>query len=403
MPRLSQARQIQQEQEEQAIAYFEGTLEPLCDPRRGQGQRYPLRTVIVTALMAMVCGCDDAEAMELWGNANAAWLAGFLEMPHGPPTQDVFLRVFAALDPEAFSAVFRAWVGLLVLRLQIQGKKHIAVDGKTSRRSFDTASGGKAIHTVSAWMSEAGLVLGQRKTEEKSNEITAIPELMRVLDLKGATVTIDAMGCQTEIAKTIVDGEGNYLIAVKDNQPTLRQDIEKTFAEAADKRVRSCDELARPAVEVSEEHDKGHGRVEKRTVQLCRDLSWLTTAEKWPGLAFVAQVLRETTVLTTGKTSSETAFYIGSDNEAGAAEAGSTIRRHWAVESKLHWVLDVAFREDDARHRARNTAQNLATLRHFALNIVRQDRERKVGVANSRKRAGFDRNYLIKLLTGASE
>lgn len=385
------------------MAYFEGTLELLPDPRRGQGKRYPLRTVIVTALMAMVCGCDDAEAMELWGEANAVWLAGFLDIPHGPPTQDVFLRVFAALDPEGFSAVFRAWAALLVLRLDIQGKKHIAVDGKTSRRSFDTASGGKAIHTVSAWMSEAGLVLGQRQTGEKSNEITAIPELLRVLDIKGATVTMDAMGCQTEIAKTIIDGEGDYLIAVKNNQPTLRQDIEKTFTEAVDDRMRSCDELGRPAVEVFEEHDKGHGRVEKRTVRLCRDLSWLTTAEKWSGLAFVAEVLRETTVLTTGKTSSETAYYIGSDTEASAAEAGSTIRRHWAVETKLHWVLDIAFREDDARHRARNAAQNMTTLRHFALNIVRQDSERKVGVANSRRRAGFDRNYLVKLLTGVSE
>jgi predicted transposase YbfD/YdcC len=403
MSRLSQAQQIQQAQEEQAVVFFERTLAPLKDPRRAQGKRYPLRTVIVTGLMAMVCGCDDAEAMQLWGEASAAWLAGFLDMPHGPPTQDVFLTVFGALDPEAFSEVFRAWAALLVLRLEIQGAKHIAVDGKTSRRSFDTASGSKAIHTVSAWMSEAGLVLGQRKTKEKSNEITAIPELLRTLDLKGATITIDAMGCQTEIAKTIIDGEGNYLIAAKDNQPSLRQDIEKTFAEAASERVRSCDELPRPVVETFEEHDKGHGRVEKRTAHVCRDLSWLTTADKWPGLAFVVQVLRETTVLATGKTSTEIAYYIGSDRAASAAEAGSTIRRHWGVESKLHWVLDIAFREDDARHRARNTAQNLATLRHFALNIVRQDSERKVGVANSRKRAGFDRNYLIKLLTGAGE
>lgn len=403
MVRLTQAAQIQQEQEQQAIAYFEATLAPLPDPRRAQGKRYPLRTVVVSGLMAMVCGCDDAEAMELWGEANAAWLGSFLDMPHGPPTQDVFLSVFGALDPEAFSAVFRAWAALLVLRLEIQGAKHIAVDGKTSRRSFDTVSGTPAIHTVSAWLSEAGLVLGQRKTGEKSNEITAIPELLRALDIKGATVTIDAMGCQTEIAKTIVDGEGNYLIAVKDNQPTLRQDIEKIFAEAEIDRVRSCDELARPIVETSEQNDKAHGRLEKRTVKKCCDLSWLTTAEKWPGLAFVVQVLRETTVLTTGKTSSETAYYIGSDRHVSVADAGSTIRRHWAIESKVHWVLDIAFREDDARHRARNTAQNLATLRHFALNIVRQDSERKVGVANSRKRAGFDRNYLIKLLTGVSE
>jgi predicted transposase YbfD/YdcC len=258
MSRLTQAQQIQLEQEQQALTFFKNTLASLPDPRRAQGKRYPLRTVIVTALMGMVCGCDDAEAMQLWGEANAAWLASFLDMPHGPPTQDVFLCVFAALDPEAFSAVFRTWAALLLLRLQIQGK-HIAVDGKTSRRSFDTASGKNPIHTVSAWMSEAGLVLGQRKTEEKSNEITAIPELLRVLDITGATVTIDAMGCQTEIAKTIIDGKGNYLIAVKDNQPTLRQDIETTFAQAFDERARSHDELPRPLVETFEENDKGHG------------------------------------------------------------------------------------------------------------------------------------------------
>jgi len=207
MHRLTEAQRIQKEQEDQALAFFEATLAPQPDPRRAQGKRYPLRTVIVIALMAMVCGCDDAEAMQYWGEANAAWLAGFLEMPHGAPTQDVFLRVFGALDPEAFSAVFRAWVALLQLRLEIQGK-HIAIDGKTSRRSFDSGSGKKAIHTVSAWMNDAGLVIGQRQTEEKSNEITAIPELLRVLDIRGATVTIDAMGCQTKITQTIVDGGG---------------------------------------------------------------------------------------------------------------------------------------------------------------------------------------------------
>jgi hypothetical protein len=174
MPRLTKAQQIQQQQQEQALEFFEATLAPLPDPRRAQGKRYPLRTIIVTALMAMVCGCDDAEAMEYWAQANADWLAGFLDMPHGAPTQDVFLRLFSALEPEAFSAVFRAWVALLQLRLEVQGK-HVAIDGKTSRRSFDSGSGNKAIHTLSAWMDDAGLVIGQRQTQEKSNEITAIP------------------------------------------------------------------------------------------------------------------------------------------------------------------------------------------------------------------------------------
>jgi predicted transposase YbfD/YdcC len=398
--RVTQAQRIEQDNEHQALTFFEGTLGALPDPRRAQGVRYPLRTVVVTALMGMVCGCDDAEAMELWGKTQADWLGGFLELPHGAPTQDVYLAVFGALDPEAFSAVFRAWAALLLLRLQTPGK-HIAVDGKTSRRSFDGASGQPAIHTVSAWLSEAGLVLGQRKTGVKSNEITAIPELLRVLDLRGATVTIDAMGCQTEIAGTIVDGGGHYLLQAKDNQPTLRQDIATTFAEAADGRRRSVDEVPRPTVEEFEEADKGHGRVEKRTLTLCRERAWLTTADRWPGLRFVAQMVGERTLLATQETSTETSYYLGSDPTATAAATAATIRRHWSIENQLHWVLDLAFREDDARHRARNTAQNLTTLRHFALNIIKQDAERKVGIANARRRAGWDRNYLLQLLTTA--
>ena len=402
MARKTKAQQIQAANAQEALAFFERTLGALPDPRRLQGQRYPLRTVVVCALMAMVCGSDDAEAMQLWAEANEAWLCGLLDMPHGAPTQDVFLSVFGALDPEAFSAVFRAWAQMLALRLRAQGK-HIAVDGKTSRRSFDTQSGKAAVHTVSAWMSEAGLVLGQRKTETKSNEITAIPQLLQVLDLRGATVTIDAMGCQTKIAETVLEGGGHYVLSVKENQPTLHDDVAATFAEATDDRQRSVDEQGRPQVEVFEQVDKGHGRVETRTLSLCRDLSWMTTAEAWCGLDFVAQVVRQRTVLASGQTSTETAYFIGSDPEASAESTCSAIRRHWGIENKLHWVLDLAFREDEARHRANNTAQNMTTLRHFALNIVKQDPDRKLGVANCRKRAGWDRNYLIKLMTGAGQ
>jgi predicted transposase YbfD/YdcC len=287
---------------------------------------------------------------------------------------------------------------LLRFRLRVMGK-HIAVDGKTSRCSLDTAHGNPAIHTVSAWLSDEGLVLGQIKTADKSNEITAIPELLRVIDVRGATVTIDAMGCQMEIAKTIVDGGGHYLLAVKENQPALHQDLVATFAEAADDRMRSVDESARPAVEVFEESDKGHGRVEKRSVELCRDLGWMMTADRWDGLACLVKVTRERTVLATHKTSMETAYYIGSDARLDAPGAANRIRRHWSVENELHWVLDMAFREDEARHRARNTAQNMTTLRHFALNLLKRDPDRKHGVANSRKRAGWDHDYLLRILT----
>lgn len=398
MPRITQAQRIEQDNEMQALAFFEQTLATLPDPRRAQGIRYPLKSVVVIALMAMVCSCDDAEAMEVWGEANEKWLEGFLVLPHGTPTQDVFLSVFAALDPNAFGAVLRSWAALLALRIRARGK-HIAIDGKTSRRSFGSET--PALHTVSAYLSDAGLVLGECKTDCKSNEITAIPELLRLLDLRGATVTIDAMGCQTQIAQTIVDGDGHYLLAVKENQPTLYQDIATTFTEADDDQMRTVDEQQRPKVEVFEDIDKGHGRVEKRTVKLCRDQSWLTSATRWPALAFVVQVIRERTVLATQKTSTEAAYYIGSDVDASASQVAQKIRRHWSIETELHWVLDMAFREDEARHRAKNTAQNMTTLRHFSLNIVKQDSKRKLGVANSRKRAGFDRNYLLQLLMGA--
>ncbi len=400
MARQTQAQNIEDHNEQQALAYFKATLAALPDPRRPQGVRYPLLTVVVSALMAMICGSDDAEAMEAWSLTNKDWLATFLPTPHGPPTQDVYLALLAALDPDAFGGVLRSWAALLALRMQVTDK-HIALDGKTSRHSFDTGSGRKAIHTVSAFLSEAGLVLGQCKTEEKSNEITAIPELLALLDISGATITIDAMGCQTEIAKEIRQGQGHYLLAVKDNQETLHKEIIETFQEAADERMRAFDEEPRPTVEVAQDVDAGHGRVETRRVSVCRQLAWIGTASRWKDLSFVVKVERERSVLTSGKTSYETAYYIGSDPEASAEQVANNIRRHWSVENSLHWVLDMAFREDEARHRSRNTAQNMTILRHFALNIIKQDPNRKLGVANSRKRAGWDRNYLLSLLSTA--
>jgi predicted transposase YbfD/YdcC len=399
MARVTQVQEIERENEAQALGFFEAMLGALPDPRRRQGVRYPLKSVVVTALMAMVCGCDDAESMSLWGEHNAEWLSEFLELPHGTPSQDVFLAVFAALDPAAFSDVMRAWAQLLSQQFKQEGR-HIAVDGKTSRRSFDTQAGQPAIHTVSAWLSDAGLVLGQLKTRTKSNEITAIPELLRTLDLRGATLTIDAMGCQVDIAQEIIKGGGHYLLAVKENQPSLRQDIATTFVQAQQEGRCVSDDETLP-VEVFSENDKGHGRVERRSVTLCRDLRFLNTAERWPGLCFVVKVERERTVLTTQKTSIETAYYIGSEPESPGVKVARFIRRHWSIENELHWVLDMGFNEDQARHRAKNTAQNMTTLRHFAINIVKQDKTRKGGIALARKQAGWSRPYLIQLLTGA--
>lgn len=394
MARVSEAQRVEAANEEAALAYFDEAMVTLADPRRRQGQRYPLRSILVIALMAMVCGCDDAEAMEIWAEANEQWLGTFLALPHGVPTQDVFLHVLGSLEPKAFSRVYQRWADLVSLRLG-EGNRHIAIDGKTSRRSGSPTNGQAPIHTVSAYLREAGVVLAQTQVLEKSNEITAIPELLAVLDLRHATVTSDAMGCQTEIVESIVKAGGDYLICAKGNQPTLEEEVKETFREADDPRRRAVDEAPRPEVALHEETEKGHGRIEQRTVRVTSCLDWVQSSDRWVGLGYVVEVRRERTVIATGKTSFETSHYIGSGTPPSAQRAASLIRQHWSIENGLHWVLDVAFREDDARHRAKNAAANMTTLRHFALALVRNDSTRKLGVANTRKKASFMRDYLI--------
>ena len=268
--------------------------------------------------------------------------------------------------------------------------------GRSSSKGEKTAP----LHTVSAWMSDLGLVLGQQKTADKSDEITAIPELLRLLDIRGATVTIDAMGCQTKIASAIIAGGANYLLAVKDNQPTLHSDIKTAFDDALNKEQRPLDESTLQVQSHISVND-GHGRIEERTVHVCSDISWMTTAETWAGFSFLALVESKRTELSTNKTSTERRYYIGSAADADAETVGSTIRRHWGIENRLHWVLDMAFREDDARHRAKNCAANFATLRHFAVNLLKLDKTKKLGVANKRKVAGWNRDYLLHVLSGA--
>lgn len=394
MPRETQA----QKREREALVAFEESIALINDPRRPQGIRYPLSSIVIISLMAMVCGANDAEAIQAWGEVNIKWLKTFLKLPHGAPTQDVVLLVFASLNPQEFSRSFLCWMELLKSRLNTK-ENHISIDGKTSRGSLDSANGRPAVHTVSAWLSEAGLVIGQQKTREKSNEITAIPELLQIIDIRGSTITIDAMGCQTAIASSIKEGGGEYLLAVKENQPTLHEDIQVAFYDALKDGSRPLDDPAIP-LETFTEINKGHGRLEERTVHISHDLSWISTASRWCGLAFIAMVISIRTNLTTGKTSMEKRYYIGSDKKTSVKEIAKYIRRHWSIENELHWVLDMAFREDEARHRAQHCADNFATLRHFAMNILKSDKKRKVGIANTRKRAGWDHSYLLKLLTG---
>lgn len=402
--RVTQEQALQQYNEGRALLFFTQVLANLPEPRRKQGIRYPLQTVVITALMAMICSADDAEGMEFWGQQNEHWLKEILDMPYGAPTQDVYLRVFAVLDPEHLGEVMRAWANMIALKLKGMGKKHIAIDGKTSRGSYDTAKEQPSIHTVSAWYREAGIVLGQVKTEQKSNEITAIPELLKKLDLKNAIITMDAMGCQANIAKQITAGGGDFVLSVKENQPSLYHDIKTAFQYGETCQTLKAHgkelPLPQPILETHFEVDKGHGRLEERTVEVCRDLDWLSEhKEKWPGISCFIKVTRKRTHLLSGKESVETAYYIASSSD-GAEAMGLSIRGHWSIENNLHWVLDVAFREDDARHRAKNAADNMTRLRQFALSIIKQDKTRKLGVANSRKIAGWNPEYLIKLLMG---
>lgn len=400
LERKPQAVACAEQIEAAVLAYFRGALTRLPDPRRAQGKRYPLELVVMTALLAMVCGADDAQAMEDWGDANASWLSEFLEMPHGTPTQDVFLAVLGALDPAAFGDLFRTWVELLRQRRGLDGS-HLAIDGKTSRRSHDRTNGRLPIHTLSAWMVEAGVVIGQVQTDQKSNEITAIPHLLALLDLRGMTVTLDAMGCQTAIAEAIRAGGGHYLLSVKDNQPTLRKEVVASFGDADDERPRRKDQPGPLEVERWDETTKDHGRIEERGVVVCRNLSWVQSSERWQDIAFIAKATSVRTDLMTGTVTTGCRYFIGSDSGASITQIAGLIRGHWAVENSAHWVLDMAFREDEARHRADNCARNFTTLRHFALDMLKTENTRKRGVANKRKRAGWDRNYLMQVVAGS--
>lgn len=396
MSRMTQAQMIQAENEAYALLFFKRMLSSLPDPRRKQGIRYPLETVIVIALMACICGIDDAEGMEAWGDFNETWLSTFLAMPHGIPTQDVFLSVLGALSPEPFEQLLISWASLLSLRLKGQ---QIAIDGKSSRGSADRCNGKSAIHLLNAYSVEAGMVIGQLAVDGKTNEITAIPELIHLLDICGATITVDAIGCQNSIASCIVENGGNYLLAVKENQRLLHHDIETAFSFVDDKAKQVAIDLLPCAVEKFTQTEKGHGRLEERTIEIARDLSWLSEPAKWRGIDFFVRVTRTRTILATDKTSKEVAYYIGSDESANAQKNAELIRNHWSIENKVHWILDTGFNEDDARHRAGNAAQNIATIRKFALNIIKNDKTRKLGVANTRKIAGYNRNMMIDLLT----
>lgn len=362
----------------------------LTDPRIERAKEHRLLDIITITLCAVLCGADDWVAVETFGRAKEAWLRSFLALPSGIPSHDTFGRVFARLEPTEFRTCFMAWVQAVTGVALTDGV--VAIDGKTLRRSHDRERGQAALHLVSAWASASGLVLGQVATDRKSNEITAIPALLRLLALEGSTVTIDAMGCQTTIAAQIVAQGADYVLTLKDNQPTLRERVRLAFAEARAGRTTTPAEL-----QTRRTVDKGHGRIEQRRCWALGGsayLAYLDPTGAWTGLQSV--VLIESERRTGDQITREDRYYLSS-LPPDAATLGRAVRAHWGIENRLHWVLDIAFREDDSRYRADHGPENLAIVRHFALNLLRRE-PGQASIAKKRFRAALDERYLRTLL-----
>ena len=359
----------------------------LEDPR-GDNKRHRLLDIVIIAICAAICGADSWEDVELFGEAKHGWFKEFLELPHGIPSHDTFRRVFGLLDAEQFQATFVEWIRAVE---ELTEGQIVAVDGKTLRRSHDKGKGKGAIHMVSAWASENGLVLGQRKVDDKSNEITAIPQLLDRLEVAGCIVTIDAIGCQTKIVEKILEKRADYVLPVKENQGKLHETLQLLFDDPAEMRWVQCD--------YHKTVDKDHGRIEIRECWTTSDqkyLEYIATLADWPGLQSVAMVKAERRV---GEESTvERRFFISS-LPAGAKLLLRAVRGHWGIENKLHWVLDIAFREDECRVRTGNGAQNFAVLRHIALNLLKREKTLKASIHSKRLKAGWDHDYLVRVLT----
>lgn len=363
-------------------------FEELTDPRARECA-FQLDELLLAAICAVISGAESWTSVVEWSEMKLDWLRQHLPFANGIASHDTFGRVFSLLDAKQFEACFIRWVGGLCPSLE---GHHIAIDGKCVRGSHDGKH--SAIHLVSAWSSTTGLTLGQIKTSDKSNEITAIPELLGTLDMKGAVITIDAMGCQRDIAATIVERGADYVLGVKDNQPGLAAAI-KLWFDAAE-----AGKLDRPYWD-DIQTEKDHGRIETRRCLATNDVAWLAgQGQHWDGLQSLIMVESKREIIGrngTCKASIERRYYI-STLPAKAALLGRTVRAHWGIENSMHWVLDVAFREDDCRIRIGEAPQNFAVLRRIALNLLKNDKSTKLGVANKRLKAGWNVAYLAKLL-----
>lgn len=363
----------------------------LPDPRRQRTQRHQLLDILAIAILGTLCGADSWVDIADFGRAKEDWLRQFLELPNGIPSHDTFGRVFARLDPEAFRACFLDFVHDVHDLTQDQ---LIAIDGKTLRGSLNHSSGQKPIHMVSAWAAADHLVLGQVKGNEKSNEITAIPQLLRLLDISGCVVTLDAMGCQREIAQQITQQGGDYVLALKGNQGHLADLVRDLFHYAESVNYAQVDEQG-----IYQTVNKGHGRIETRqcwVLSAPKQLEYLQTVAYWPGLTSIVKVTSERRI---GDTAScETRYYLTS-LPGDARRLLQAVRKHWSIENELHWVLDIAFLEDKNRAHKDHAPENLAILRQLALNLLKQEKTAKCGTKGKRLQAGWDHDYLMKVIS----
>jgi len=367
-----------------AIGQYFATVE---EPRIERTRDHALLDIIIIAICAVICGADGWVDVEEFGKTKRAWLERFLDLPNGIPSHDTFGRVFARINPEQFQRSFLLWVQAI----QQVRSDVIAIDGKTHRGSHDRANGKAALHLISAWAAENRLVLGQVAVDDKSNEITAIPQLLELLDLRGSTVTIDALGCQTAIAEQIVSQGGNYVLALKGNHPRMLADVAALFADA------------RAALQVEyglssdRSVDVAHGRIEARQAFVISDphaIGYLNEGKRWSSLQSVALIEAERTL--NGTTTTEQRYYLLS-HVLDAATVNSLVRGHWGIENRVHWVLDVTFHEDASRIRTGEAPQNMGVLRHIALNLLRQEAS-KGSLKTKRFRAALNDDYLSKIL-----
>ena len=364
-------------------------FESLPDPRHTRNRRHRLVDVIVIAVCGVMVGCEGPTAIARWAKAKQAWLRTVLELPHGIPSRDCIRRVLSTLKPEAFQQCFGHWIAEFQSDAFGEETRTIAIDGKTLRRSHDHRVGLGALHLVSAWVSEQGLALGQVATEEKSNEITAIPELLEHIDVEGAIVTIDAMGCQTEIAQKIVDGKGDYVLAVKDNQPKLFEAITEFFSEHLE------EDMCHVSHRRSETHEKGHGRIDDHYYYLAKVPKGFSQQKRWPTVKAIGMAVR-VSESGEGKTTDDVRYYIVSRYVSGQRFADA-VRGHWGIENSLHWVLDVTLNEDQSRTRNRRMANNLAWLRRISVSLIKQH-PAKESIKGKAQMAGWNNDFLTEVL-----